>query len=152
MPSRGNLSIASACSGMSGRVNASGAGDKSSVFVSPVTLNTVTEIFSGTSGFEKNHSASAHACITDCAAALPALAFPSTCAARKWAGARGSATRATGGRPAAAARVDAVPRLRSPNKRAWMAGRPYVVEGVEHEDRLAERRRRGRRKLGVVER
>mmetsp|Transcript_24118 Transcript_24118/g.64701 ORF Transcript_24118/g.64701 Transcript_24118/m.64701 type:complete len:508 (-) Transcript_24118:7-1530(-) len=27
-----------------------------------------------------------------------------------------------------------------------------VVEGVEHEDRLAERRRRGRRKLGVVER
>ena len=42
MPGRGFFSMASACSGMSGRVQASGAGDRSSVLVSPVTLNTVT--------------------------------------------------------------------------------------------------------------
>ena len=38
--------MANACKGMSGRDQASGAGDKSSVFVSPVTLKTVTVIFS----------------------------------------------------------------------------------------------------------
>ncbi len=48
MPSRGILSIASACSGMSGRDHASGAGERSSVFVSPDTRNTVAVIFSGT--------------------------------------------------------------------------------------------------------
>jgi hypothetical protein len=42
MPGRGFLSMASACSGMSGRDQASGAGDRSSVLVSPVTLNTVS--------------------------------------------------------------------------------------------------------------
>ena len=36
--------MASACSGMSGRLQASGAGDRSSVLVSPVTLKTVTVI------------------------------------------------------------------------------------------------------------
>ena len=40
-PSRSFLSIASAWSGMSGRDHASGAGERSSVFVSPVTLKTV---------------------------------------------------------------------------------------------------------------
>src|SRR5690625_6955240 len=40
MPGRGFLSIASACRGMSGRLHASGAGDKSSVLVSPPTLKT----------------------------------------------------------------------------------------------------------------
>mmetsp|Transcript_3031 Transcript_3031/g.10183 ORF Transcript_3031/g.10183 Transcript_3031/m.10183 type:complete len:236 (+) Transcript_3031:2211-2918(+) len=78
MPSRGNLSIASACSGMSGRDQASGAGDRSSVLVSPVTLKTVTVIFSGTSGRMVNHSASAHDLITFRANSLPALAFSST--------------------------------------------------------------------------
>ena len=48
MPSLGFLSMASAWRGMSGRDHASGAGDRSSVLVSPVTLNTVTVIFSGT--------------------------------------------------------------------------------------------------------
>ena len=38
MPGRAFFSIARACSGMSGRDQASGAGDRSSVLVSPVTL------------------------------------------------------------------------------------------------------------------
>ena len=46
--------------GISGLDHASGAGDKSSVFVSPGTLKTIVSILSGTSGFVKNHSASAH--------------------------------------------------------------------------------------------
>lgn len=50
MPGRAFFSIASACIGMSGRVVASGAGDRSSVLVSPVTLNTVMVRLSGTSG------------------------------------------------------------------------------------------------------
>ena len=77
-PSRSFLSIASACSGISGRDHASGAGDRSSVLVSPGTLNTVTVIFSATSGLLKNHSASAQDCITCCANLLPAFAFSST--------------------------------------------------------------------------
>jgi hypothetical protein len=48
------------------------------VLVSPVTLNTVTEIFFGTSGRWVNHSASAQDCITALALALPALAFSAT--------------------------------------------------------------------------
>ena len=64
--------------GMSGRVVASGAGDRSSVLVSPGTLNTVMVIDSGTSGRSVNHSASAQLCITALALALPALAFSST--------------------------------------------------------------------------
>ena len=78
MPSRGILSMASACSGMSGRDHASGAGDKSSVFVSPVTLNTVTVIFSATLGRRVNHSASAHDFITRTACSFPARALAST--------------------------------------------------------------------------
>eukprot|EP00976_Prorocentrum_cordatum_P064401 1177484-Prorocentrum_minimum.AAC.1 len=57
MPSRGFLSMARAWRGMSGRDQASGAGERSSVLVSPVTLKTVTVIFSGTSGLDRNHSA-----------------------------------------------------------------------------------------------
>ena len=41
-PSRVFFSIARQCSGMSGRLQASGAGDRSSVLVSPGTLKTVT--------------------------------------------------------------------------------------------------------------
>ncbi len=63
---------------MSGRLQASGAGDRSSVLVSPVTLNTVTVIFFATSGRLVNHSASAQLCITSLANALPALAFSAT--------------------------------------------------------------------------
>jgi len=47
---------------MSGRDQASGAGERSSVFVSPGTLNTVTVIFSGSGALELNHSPSAHDC------------------------------------------------------------------------------------------
>ena len=78
MPSRGFLSIASACRGMSGRDHASGAGLKSSVLVSPVTLNVVKVIFSGTSGRLVNHSASAQLRITRSACVFPARAFAST--------------------------------------------------------------------------
>ena len=49
---------------MSGRLQASGAGERSSVLVSPGTLKTVTVIFSGTLGRLVNHSASAQLCIT----------------------------------------------------------------------------------------
>ncbi|MNI59381.1 hypothetical protein D3C73_1145400 [compost metagenome] len=72
------FSIARACIGMSGRVVASGAGDRSSVLVSPGTLNTVTVRLCGTSGLLVNHSASAQLCSTDWALALPALAFSCT--------------------------------------------------------------------------
>mmetsp|Transcript_58184 Transcript_58184/g.161169 ORF Transcript_58184/g.161169 Transcript_58184/m.161169 type:complete len:285 (+) Transcript_58184:1694-2548(+) len=72
IPSRGFLSMARPWSGMSGRDHASGAGERSSVLVSPVTLNTVTVIFSATFGLLVNHSASAHDCITDLAYSLPA--------------------------------------------------------------------------------
>jgi len=77
-PGRLFFSIAMACSGMSGRDQASGAGDRSSVLVSPGTLNTVTVIFCGTSGRLVNHSASAHDWTTSFATALPALAFSAT--------------------------------------------------------------------------
>ena len=76
--SRGFFSMARPCSGMSGRDQASGAGERSSVFVSPVTLKTVRVCFAATSGRLVNHSASAHDCITDCATLLPALPFSST--------------------------------------------------------------------------
>ena len=59
MPGRAFFSMASACSGMSGRLQASGAGDRSSVLVSPLTLNTVTVSEAGTAGRSVNHSASA---------------------------------------------------------------------------------------------
>ena len=56
---------------MSGRLQASGAGERSSVLVSPVTLKTVTVRLSGTPGREVNHSASAQDCSTALALALP---------------------------------------------------------------------------------
>src|SRR5690606_11545047 len=46
-PSRVILYIGRACSGISGRDQASGAGERSSVLVSPVTLKTETFIDSG---------------------------------------------------------------------------------------------------------
>ena len=49
--------IAKACRGISGLDQASGAGDKSSVLVSPGTLKILAFISLGTSGFDKNHSA-----------------------------------------------------------------------------------------------
>merc|ERR1719421_462940 len=70
--------MASAWSGISGRDHASGAGERSSVLVSPVTLKTVKVIFSGTSGFDVNHSASAQLCITCFAYLLPASLFSLT--------------------------------------------------------------------------
>ena len=50
-PSLGILNMASACNGISGLDHASVAGDRSSVFISPLTLYTVSFIVSGTSGF-----------------------------------------------------------------------------------------------------
>src|SRR5690554_129624 len=58
-PSRAILYMARACNGMSGRLHASGAGERSSVLVSPVTLNTATLILSGTLSRLVNHSPSA---------------------------------------------------------------------------------------------
>ena len=78
MPSLGFLSMANACKGMSGRDQASGAGDKSSVFVSPVTLKTVTVIFSCKGSLLVNHSALAQDSMTSLAFALPAWASCST--------------------------------------------------------------------------
>ena len=63
---------------MSGRDQASGAGDKSSVFVSPVTLKTVTVIFSCKGSLPVNHSALAQDSMTSRAFALPAWANCST--------------------------------------------------------------------------
>ena len=63
---------------MSGRLQASGAGERSSVLVSPGTLKTVTVIFSGTLGRLVNHSASAQLWMTALARALPALALAAT--------------------------------------------------------------------------
>merc|ERR1719502_179465 len=78
MPSRGNFSIARECKGISGRDHASGAGERSSVLVSPVTLNTVTVILSGSPGLLVNHSAFAQDSITAFACALPAFILSST--------------------------------------------------------------------------
>ena len=63
---------------MSGRLQASGAGDRSSVLVSPGTLKTLTVMVRGTSGRAVNHSASAQLCITSLALALPARALSAT--------------------------------------------------------------------------
>ena len=78
MPGRVFFSIARACSGMSGRLQASGAGERSSVLVSPPTLKTETVMDLGTSGRLVNHSASAQLCITAWASALPPRAFSAT--------------------------------------------------------------------------
>ena len=70
--------MASAWSGMSGRVEASPAGEKSSVLISPSTRKTFTLICSGTPGFEVNHSAFAQLSSTCFAAAFFALASAAT--------------------------------------------------------------------------
>ena len=95
MPSRLFFSMASACSGMSGRLQASGAGDRSSVLVSPVTLNTVRVMLWGTSGRLVNHSASAQLCSTDLAWALPLAAF--SCTSWNWSNISRVFFRAVGG-------------------------------------------------------
>ncbi|MCY1172973.1 hypothetical protein D9M73_131220 [compost metagenome] len=78
MPSRAIFSMARACSGMSGRDQASGAGDRSSVLVSPGTLNTVRVYLSAMAGREVNHSPAAQDSRTALACVLPALAFSAT--------------------------------------------------------------------------
>ena len=77
-PSRGFLYIAFACRGMSGLDQASWAGERSSVFVSPGTLKTAKVSFSGISGLSVNQSASAHEFKTFLASSLPFLAFSAT--------------------------------------------------------------------------
>ena len=59
IPSRAILNMAKAWSGISGRDHASGAGERSSVLVSPVTLKTTILIESGTSSRSVNHSPAA---------------------------------------------------------------------------------------------
>src|SRR5690606_27174910 len=78
IPGRGFLYMALACNGMSGRDQASCAGERSSVLVSPGTKKAVTVIFSATGAWDVNHSASAQLWITALAWALPFLAFSST--------------------------------------------------------------------------
>ena len=51
------LSMASAWSGISGLEGASGAGERSSVLISPSTLKTIALITFGSSGLLVNHSA-----------------------------------------------------------------------------------------------
>ena len=72
------LPMASAWSGMSGRVEASPAGEKSSVLISPSTLKTFTFTESGIPGREVNHSAAAQDSSTALAAAFLALARAAT--------------------------------------------------------------------------
>ena len=77
-PSRGFLYMALACKGMSGRDQASCAGERSSVLVSPGTLKTATVSLEGSSGLLVNHSASAQDCMTRFAFSLPDFALPAT--------------------------------------------------------------------------
>src|SRR6185369_1811275 len=72
------LPMASECSGMSGRLQASPAGEKSSVLISPSTLYTLTLIVSGTPLRLVNHWASAQDLRTLAAAAFLALASAAT--------------------------------------------------------------------------
>ena len=67
---------------MSGRLQASGAGDRSSVLISPVTLKMLTVMLFATSGREVNHSALAQLCSTAFALALPLPAF--SCTSWNW--------------------------------------------------------------------
>ncbi len=69
-PGKRVLPMARACSGISGRLQASPAGEKSSVLISPSTLNTFTVTVSGISGLLVNHSAFAQDSTTFLAAAL----------------------------------------------------------------------------------
>ena len=66
-----DCNIAVACNGISALVNATVAGDKSSVFVSPGILYTVNVIASSSAGLFVNHSAFAQDSITSLAFALP---------------------------------------------------------------------------------
>ena len=72
------ISMALACSGISGRLQASCAGLKSSVLVSPSTLNTTSLISSASTGLLVNHWASAHDCMSFLAGSLPVLASSAT--------------------------------------------------------------------------
>jgi len=65
-----DLPMARAWSGMSGRVEASPAGEKSSVLISPSTLKTFALICAGTPARAVNHSPFAHASSTFFAAAF----------------------------------------------------------------------------------
>ena len=69
--SRDILYMARACRGISGRDQASGAGEKSSVLVSPATLNTVRVTLEGKLSFDVNQVASAHFLIRFNAKVLP---------------------------------------------------------------------------------
>ncbi len=64
--------------GMSGRDQASCAGERSSVLISPVALKITTLMLFGTASLEVNHSASAQDCMTALASALPESAFSAT--------------------------------------------------------------------------
>ena len=77
-PSRVILYMALACRGMSGRDQASGAGDRSSVLVSPGTLNSTIWMDSATASRLVNHSPSAQLVITASAWLLPCLANSAT--------------------------------------------------------------------------
>ena len=64
IPSLGIFNIDSAWRGISGLDQASGAGERSSVFISPGTLKTVSFMVSDISSLLVNHSAFAHELIT----------------------------------------------------------------------------------------
>ena len=70
--------MAFACNGISGLDQASCAGDKSSVFVSPSTLKTNALISFGNGGFFKNQSPFAQDSINFIAALLPDFTFSLT--------------------------------------------------------------------------
>ena len=70
--------IAFACNGMSGLDQASCAGERSSVFVSPSTLKTIAFISLGNADFFKNQSPFAHDSISFIAALLPDFTFSLT--------------------------------------------------------------------------
>ena len=61
--------------GMSGRVGASPAGEKSSVLISPSTLKTLRTSLSGKAGRDRNHSPAAHESRTDLAWGFDAASF-----------------------------------------------------------------------------
>ena len=77
-PSLFILNIASACNGMSGLDQASCAGERSSVFVSPFDLKIIVFMLLGTSSLLVNHSAFAQDSITDIANRFPLCAFSAT--------------------------------------------------------------------------
>ena len=72
------MSMAMAWSGMSGRDQASGAGERSSVLISPVTLNTVRVTVSLSFGRSRNHLPSDQLLITFLAFSEPFSARAAT--------------------------------------------------------------------------